>query len=173
MATVGSARTHLIVIRGDTGSGKSTLARAIRDDRNRPTALLDQDFFRWELLHGGSKEQRSRDTITLIDQVVRTVLDQEYDVILEGIRNLRDYSRVLEALYHDHQGQSVFLQFDIGPQATIERHRGRAEKRGLFTEEDIAAWYEGWQPLAFVDEQRLTINDTPEAVCRCLRNQLH
>jgi adenylate kinase family enzyme len=172
MGSVGTARTHLIVIRGDSGSGKSTLARAIRGELDRPTALVEQDYFRWELLTGGVKEQRARHAATMIDGVVRTALDQEYDVILEGVLNLRDYAGLLESLHREHCGQSLFLQFDIGLPATIERHRMRPEKQSLFTVEELAQWYDGWQPLPFVEEQRLGPDDRPEDVARRLRTQL-
>jgi chloramphenicol 3-O-phosphotransferase len=172
VGTVGSAGTRLIVIRGDTGSGKSTLARAIRDSTARPTALVEQDYFRWDLLHGGLKSDRSRHAAAIIVGVVRAGLDAGYDVILEGILNLRDYAHRLEDLSRDHLGRSVFLQCDIGLPATLERHHGRPEKQGLFTDEDIADWYDGWQPLPFVNEERLTVDDTPETVIERLETIL-
>lgn len=43
---VGSERTRLVVLRGNSGSGKSTVAKALRDSCGRGIAWVSQDLIR-------------------------------------------------------------------------------------------------------------------------------
>lgn len=154
MAGVGSASTRLIVLRGDSGSGKTTTAAALRPLLGPKTAVIHQDYFRRELLAGGEKKSRSADAAALIDAAARQSLDLGYDVILDGIFNLRDYAGRLEQLWRDHLGVTRIYQFDVGYEETIRRHESR-ELRHDFTAEQMREWFDGWQPLTFVDEGRI------------------
>jgi predicted kinase len=154
MAAIGSASTRLIVLRGDSGSGKTTTAAALRPLLGPKTAVIHQDYFRRELLAGGEKESRSADAAALIDAAARQSLDLGYDVILDGIFNLRDYADRLEQLWRDHRGITRIYQFDVGYEETVRRHEGR-ELRHAFTAEQMREWFDGWQPLTFVDEGRI------------------
>lgn len=50
---------------------------------------------------------------------------RRYDIILDGIFNLRDHAALFERLHDDHCGQTRIYQFDTGLDATIRRHAGR------------------------------------------------
>jgi hypothetical protein len=157
------AATFLVVIRGDTASGKSTTAAALRERIGGNTALVQHDYFRWELLYGGAKEARARDAVPMIDSTARAALTAGYSVILEGIFNLRDWAVVLEELQRDHQGVSRCYQFDVGLDETIRRHQGRPLS-ALFGEAKIREWYDGWQPLPFTNERRLEATQSTEDI---------
>ncbi|MDR6868194.1 hypothetical protein J2Y69_002808 [Microbacterium resistens] len=101
------------------------------------------------------RPQRSRDASILIVGAAREALNLGYDVILDGIFNLRDYSALFERLYDDHRGQTRIYQFDIGLDETIRRHAGRPLSK-KFGEEKIRDWYDGWQPLPWHDETRVS-----------------
>lgn len=159
MAAIGSASTRLIVLRGDSGSGKTTTAAALRPLLGRKTAVIHQDYFRRELLAGGEKEARSADAAVLVDATARQSLDLGYDVILDGIFNLRDYAARLEQLWRDHRGVTRIYQFDVGFDETVRRHETR-ELRHTFTAERMREWYDGWQPLQFVEEGRIGPDET-------------
>lgn len=159
MAAIGSASTRLIVLRGDSASGKTTTAAALRPLLGRKTAVIHQDYFRRELLAGGEKESRSADSAVLVDATARQSLDLGYDVILDGIFNLRDYAARLEQLWRDHRGVTRIYQFDVGFDETVRRHETR-ELRHAFTAERMREWYDGWQPLQFVEESRIGPNET-------------
>ncbi|WP_309103802.1 AAA family ATPase [Microbacterium sp.] len=154
MAATGSASTRLIVLRGDSGSGKTTTAEALRSHLGPKTALIHQDYFRRELLAGGDKLSRAADAAALVDAAARQSLDLGYDVILDGIFNLRDYAARLEQLWRDHRGVTRIYQFDIGFEETVRRHETR-ELRHEFSAERMRRWYDGWQPLEFVEEGRI------------------
>ena len=49
---------------------------------------------------------------------------------------------------------TVFFQFDFGFEETVRRHSGRP-LRTAFGEEELRRWFDGWQPLPFVHEQRV------------------
>lgn len=163
MPRIGSAGTRLVVLRGDSGSGKTTTAAAIRPLLGDRTALIHQDHFRRELLAGGDKLSRAADAAALIDATARHALDLGYDVILDGIFNLRDYAERLENLWHDHVGITRIYQFDVGFDETIRRHETR-ELRRAFTADDMRRWHDGWQPLDFVDEQRIGAEETLQQI---------
>lgn len=166
MPPVGSASTRLIVLRGDSGSGKTTTAAALRPPLGDKTALIHQDHFRRELLAGSDKLSRSADAAALIDTAGRQALDLGYDVILDGIFNLRDYAELLEKLWHDHVGITRVYQFDVGFDETVRRH-GTRELRHAFTPEDMRRWHDGWQPLTFIEESRIGPEETlPQIVER-------
>lgn len=157
MVAIGSASTRLIVLRGDSGSGKTTTVEALRPLLGPRTAVVHQDYFRRELLAGG--ESRSADAAILIDNAVRQSLDLGYDVIMDGIFNLRDYADRLEQLWRDHLGSTRIYQFDVGFEETVRRHETR-ELRHDFAADRMRDWYDGWQPLEFVQEGRIGPQET-------------
>lgn len=159
MTATGSERTRLVVLRGDSGSGKTTTADALRPLLGPKTAVIRQDYFRRDLLSGGERASRAADAAMLIDAVARHALDLGYDVILDGIFNLRDYADLLERLWRDHRGVTAIYQFDIGFDETVRRH-GTRELRHAFGPEKMREWYDGWQPLRFVDEHRIGPEDS-------------
>ncbi|MFJ2551641.1 AAA family ATPase [Microbacterium sp. NPDC087591] len=165
MAAIGSASTRLIILRGDSGSGKTTTAAALRPLLRPKTAVIHQDYFRRELLAGGEKESRSADAAALVDAAARQSLDLGYDVILDGVFNLRDYASRLEQLWRDHRGVTRIYQFDVGYEETVRRHEGR-ELRHAFTAEQMREWFDGWQPLTFVDEGRIGPDESLADVTR-------
>ena len=154
MSTVGGESTRLVILRGDSASGKTTTALALREKLGSKVALIHQDYFRREVLSNEDRVQRARDASILIVSAARESLNLGYDVILDGIFNLRDYSSSFEQLHRDHRGQTRIYQFDIGLDETLRRHAGRPLARE-FGEEKIRAWYDGWQPLPWHHETRV------------------
>ncbi|REJ05515.1 hypothetical protein DY023_09750 [Microbacterium bovistercoris] len=154
MTSVGSESTRLVILRGDSASGKTTTAVALRAELGPKVALIHQDYFRREILSNDDRVQRSRDASILIVGAAREALNLGYDVILDGIFNLRDYSAPLERLHDDHRGRTRIYQFDIGLDETIRRHAGRPLAKE-FGADKIRDWYDGWQPLPWHDETRV------------------
>lgn len=154
MTFVGNESTSLVILRGDSASGKTTTALALREKLGPKVALIHQDYFRREILSNDDRIRRSRDASILIVGAAREALNLGYDVILDGIFNLRDYSALFERLYNDHRGRTRIYQFDIGLDETIRRHAGRPLSQE-FGEDRIRDWYDGWQPLPWHDETRV------------------
>jgi len=143
-----------VILRGDAASGKTTTALALRARMGPKVAIIHQDYFRRELLSNDDKLQRSRDAGMLIVAAAREALSLGYDVILDGIFNLRDYSALFERLFHDHRGRTRIYQFDVGLEETVRRHAARPLSQE-FGEDKIRDWYDGWQPLPWYDESRV------------------
>lgn len=154
MALTGSDSTRLVILRGDAASGKTTAASALRSRLGGRVAVISQDHFRRELLHGPDRLERSRDASALIIGTARQALDLGYDVILDGVFNLRDYSDAFERLHREHRGTTHIYQFDVGLDETIRRHAGRPLAKE-FGEDEIRRWHDGWQPLPWCDERRV------------------
>ena len=163
MQSIGTVDTNIVVLRGDTASGKSTTAQVLRLALPGKVAIVEQDYFRYQMLSGGTKEDRASDAVPIIDSVVRTALGVGYSVILEGTLNLRDYDGRLRALSRDHRGTTQFYQFDVGLEETILRHRGRPAS-ALFGEGGLREWYDGWAPLSFVQEHRIGADQTTDDI---------
>ncbi|MEU2872757.1 AAA family ATPase [Streptomyces olivoreticuli] len=79
---VGSEKTRLIVLRGNSGSGKTTTAKRIREAYGRGIAIVGQDTARRTILHETGPVWA---TLGLVDTMARYCLDQGYHVILDGI----------------------------------------------------------------------------------------
>lgn len=167
---LGAASTRLVVLRGPSASGKTTAALALRPLLGARTALIHQDYFRREILHDDDRPRRSADAAQIIIATARQALDLGYDVILDGIFNLRDYAQRLEQLAADHAGVTRVYAFDIPLDETIRRHAGR-ELSAQFGAEKLHDWYDGWQPLPHLAETRVTPDVTTGAlVAQILRD---
>jgi predicted kinase len=120
---VGSERTRLIVMRGNSGSGKSTVATALREASGRGIAWVSQDLIRRIILR--EKDKPGGVNIGLIEQVARYSLDNGYHVILDGIFYADRYGPMLAALSRDHLGVSCFYYLDVSIEETLRRHLSR------------------------------------------------
>lgn len=170
MSLVGSESTRLVIIRGDAASGKTTTSVELRKRLDGRVALIHQDGVRREMLHNADRLQRSHDASVLIIAMARHALDLGYDVILDGIFNLRDYSAPFERLRDDHRGVTRIYQFDVGLDETLRRHAARP-LGSIVGEEKIREWYDGWQPLPWFKEHRIgTAATTDDIVSAILRD---
>lgn len=171
MVLTGSGTTRLVILRGDSASGKTTTATALRAALGPRVALIQQDYVRRELLHDMDARRRSRDASVLIVGAARQALDLGYDVILDGIFNLRDYSEPFESLHRDHCGATRIYQFDVGLDETIRRHASRS-LASAFGEEEIREWYDGWQPLPWYAEHRVGPETTTDELVSIVLSDL-
>ncbi|WP_029259228.1 MULTISPECIES: AAA family ATPase [unclassified Microbacterium] len=171
MTLTGSGSTRLVILRGGAASGKTTTARALRPALGQRVAVISQDHFRRELLHDPNRLRRSRAASILIVGAARQALDLGYDVILDGIFNLRDYAEAFESLYLDHRGTTGIYQFDVGLEETIRRHTGRP-LANAFGEDEIRRWHDGWQPLPWFDERRVGPETTTDQLVTMILEDL-
>jgi predicted kinase len=147
--SVGSARTRLIVLRGNSGSGKSSVAAALRAAYGRGVAWVSQDLLRRVILW--EKDKPGGVNIGLIDQVARYSLGQGYHVVLDGILYADRYEEMLAGLQRDHLGRSCFYYLDIPLDETLRRHATRplAAEVG---EAQLRDWYRPRDLLTSVRE---------------------
>jgi predicted kinase len=155
----------LIVLRGNSGSGKSTVAAALQRALGRPTAVLELDHFRRviydERVDGGAEPDGMAHAALLEATALRCLADGQH-VVLEGIFNAARYAPMLERVAAATE-DARFLAFDLSFEETARRHGGRA-KAQEFTLEEMRTWFHGWDPLPFVDEERIGSEETVGAV---------
>lgn len=158
----------LVVLRGSSGSGKSTVARLLQEELGPPTAVLQQDHFRRVIYR--EREQESLLHADLLEAAARHCLGRGHNVVMDGIFNAPRYAPMLQrvaGLVEDAR----FYAFDLTFEETARRHGARPEA-DEFTVDRMATWYRGWQPLPFVNEQRITESETEsDIVERIIRNQ--
>lgn len=148
---IGSERTRLIVLRGNSGSGKSTVAQALREAYGgRGVAWVAQDLIRRIILK--EKDILGGVNIGLIDQVTRYSLDQNYHAVLDGIFYADRYENMLAQLAHDHRGQSHFYYLDVSMNETIRRHATRPQAAD-FSPDEMRQWYRARDLLRSVPER--------------------
>ncbi len=170
MGLVGNTSTRLVIIRGDAASGKTTTSIELRMRLGARVALIHQDHIRREMLQNADRLQRSLDASILVVATARQALELGYDVILDGIFNLRDYSTLFQSLHADHRGKTGIYQFDLGLEETLRRHAARP-LGSVISEEKIREWYDGWQPLPWFEEHRIGAEEsTDDIVTMILRD---
>jgi hypothetical protein len=135
---IGTQKTRLIVLRGNSGSGKSSVAAELRVRYGRGIALVGQDYLRRVVL-------RERDipggaNIGLIDMVARYALGCGFHVIIDGILDAARYGVMLEALRRDHRGVSYWYYLDVPFEETMRRHATRPQATE-FGREEMQRWY--------------------------------
>ncbi|MFC9751259.1 AAA family ATPase [Streptomyces niveus] len=135
---VGTERTRLIVLRGNSASGKSTVAAAIRERFGRGLALISQDNLRRVVLR--DRDRPGAANIGLIDMIARYSLDAGYHVVVEGILRADHYGAMLTRLHTDHRGPTHGYYLDIPLQETLARHatKPQADEYG---ERELRDWY--------------------------------
>lgn len=148
MAGVGSVRTGLVILRGNSGSGKSTVARELQDRHVRELAVVSQDVLRREVLR--VPDRAGNPAVDLIDVVARFALDRGMHVVIEGILYADIYGPMLRALAADHRGSTRFCRFDLPFEETLRRHN--AKGCNGFGEAELRQWWRDQDPLADCEE---------------------
>ncbi|MBT8163049.1 MULTISPECIES: AAA family ATPase [Arthrobacter] len=155
----------LVVLRGNSGSGKSTTAAALQEALGWPTAVLSQDHFRRIVYQ--EREQESLAHADLLEVAAAHCLRAGHHVILEGIFNAERYSAMLERVAAQ-SNDARFYAYDLTFDETVRRHAMRPQATD-FTEAEMRSWYHGWQPLSFVEEERINASEsTSRIVARIL-----
>ncbi|MCZ9884100.1 AAA family ATPase [Arthrobacter sp. B2a2-09] len=150
----------LVVLRGNSASGKSTIAAALQQALGWPTAILSQDHFRRIVYR--EREQESLAHADLLEVAAAHCLRAGHHVILEGIFNAERYSAMLERVAAQ-SNDARFYAFDLTFDETVRRNAMRPQATD-FTEDEMRPWYHGWQPLSFVEEERLNASESPTRI---------
>lgn len=158
---VGSERTRLVVLRGNSASGKSTVARRLRDRLGRGVAWVEQDHFRRIVLR--EHDRPGMPNIGLIDNTARYALDAGYHVILEGILSRSHYGQMLARLADDHRGITRHVWFDIDVEETLRRHAGKPLAAEVSAER-VRSWYRGSDLLGVAGELIIGQDETVEQI---------
>lgn len=145
--------TRLIVLRGPSGSGKSSIAKAVRLkclETNKKTAYIEQDYFRRIVLK--EKDIPNGFNIQFIKETVKFFLNNQYDVIMEGIFDQGRYEKMFEDLIETHSVNNFFFYFDISLAETLHRHNMKPNKND-FGEKELKEWYKDKDLLKCISEE--------------------
>ena len=148
--TIGSARTRLIVLRGNSGAGKSTVAAELHAACGQGLAWVSQDLIRRVILR--EKDRPGAINVGLIDQVVRYCLDHGYHAVLDGILRADRYEQMLAGLRRDHSGTTRFYYLDVALDESLRRHATRPQA-AEFGADDMRRWYRPRDLLATISER--------------------
>jgi predicted kinase len=163
--TIGSDRTRLIVLRGNSGAGKSTVAAELRAACGQGLAWVSQDLIRRVILK--EKDRPGAVNIGLIDHVVRYCLDHGYHAVLDGILYADRYEQMLARLQRDHLGTTRFYYLDVALAETLRRHATRLQA-SEFGADDMRRWYRPRDLLTTIQERVIpetsTLRQTVEEI---------
>lgn len=161
MPRVGSDRTALIILRGNSASGKSTVARTLRERFGHGLAIIEQDYVRRVVC----REDNGPGAVNndLIDLMARRLLDSRYHVVIEGILHADFYEGMLTDLLTDHRGSNFAGYLDVPLETTLTRHRSRPIA-AVVTEAQMRSWYSSDDRLTGVPETELLEDQSAEQV---------
>jgi len=127
----------IIILRGNSGSGKSTVALAIQEQLVPHPVLIEHDHFRRKIL----KEHEGPDIINdeLIFRTVQFALENNRDVIIEGIMWIERYKKLFDRILEIHPSENYFYYFDIPFEETLRRHA--TKKNTDFGENEMRLWF--------------------------------
>jgi adenylate kinase family enzyme len=131
--------SKLIILRGNSGSGKSTVAKALFEQVTKPAVLIEQDYYRFIFKPAGGT-LNSKTIHKMIKANVLAALKDNYDLILEGIFNVKSWKVIFDEIFEIHPKDNFIFYFDISFGETIKRHRTKPNK-DEWSEADMKDWY--------------------------------
>ncbi|MEO5498961.1 MAG: AAA family ATPase [Candidatus Saccharimonadales bacterium] len=131
-----------IILRGPSGAGKSTVAKHLHVQSKRKVVLIEQDYYREQILNGneGTKKASKVMRLEMFETDICIALKHGFDVIVEGILNPETYIPVFENIRKDHPNENYMFYFDISLDETFRRHANRSKSTRFGTDE-MKEWY--------------------------------
>lgn len=139
----------LIIIRGPSGSGKSTVARELVNRCPKPTLLVSEDQIR--LMFNDHKKTGHEVAKSMSTGAVFHGLQNGYDVVYEGILNVKTSGNNLQKFFDVHPKKNYIFYLDVGYDETLRRHQTRPQKN-QFTEEAMKRWWDYASPTGHASE---------------------
>lgn len=136
-------KPKLIILRGPSGAGKSTVARKLHSESKRKVVLIEQDYYREQLINNslGTKDTSKAMRLEMFETDIRIALKHNFDVIVEGILNPQTYVPVFERIREVSHVEAFMFYFDVSFEETARRHATRG-KAGRFSADEMKEWYE-------------------------------
>lgn len=145
----------IVVLRGNAGSGKSTVARGVRARLGVPSAMIEKDVVRREILGGYTGEVTSSKVKEVMRAIVRAAneLGREY-MIIEGIMKVDKWGDFFRELADNEQNEVFFYYFDLSWEETVRRH-GMRKKSEEFGSDEMRQWFLAGDYLRELPESRI------------------
>ncbi len=159
--------SKLIIIRGPSGAGKSTVSKELLKRSNRSTLLISEDQIR-KMFNNHHKP--GHDTSKKIaTNAVKTGLSNGYDVIYEGILNLKTSGNNLDDIFSVHADENYMFYLDVSLEETLLRHDSRPEK-SEFEAETMKKWWSYASPSGSSIETIISESSLPEDTVKTIAN---
>src|SRR3989344_3974680 len=139
----------LIIIRGPSGAGKSTVAKAIKDRSKQPVLHVSVDEIRKSFSDQSKPDHKATKDLTVNN--VTFGLSNGYNVILEGILNIKTNKLYLDKIFKSHPNENYVFYLDVSYEETLRRHKTRPQKNE-FGEKAMKSWWEYASPMGHVSE---------------------
>jgi adenylate kinase family enzyme len=152
--------SKLIILRGNSGSGKSVTAKALFEQAARPSVLIEQDHYRFIFKPAGGTVN-SKTIHKMIKNDVLITLEDDYDVILEGIFTVKSWKAIFDEIFKEHPKQNFVFYFNISFEETIKRHRTKP-KKDEWSEADMKDWYNHKDLMGYDFEYIISENSSKE-----------
>ena len=136
-------QTKLIILRGQSGSGKSTVAKKLQKISQKPTFIVEQDYYMNERISPSidiESSARKSLQMTLIICNVLKLLDKGYDCIVEGNFSNSAYQTMFDELFKQHPSNNFMYYYNISFKESLRRHNTRDKKHAFGTDE-MKKWY--------------------------------
>ncbi len=159
--------SKLIILRGPSGAGKSTVAAEVFKRVKRPAALIGQDYYRFIFKPAGGAVN-SKAIHDMIKANVLIALEDNYDVILEGIFNVKSYKPTFDEIFAAHPAGNYIFTFDISFGETLRRHRTKPNK-DQWSETAMKDWYHPQDFMGYDFEQIISENSSVEQTVAKIR----
>jgi predicted kinase len=167
-ATVNEDRRAVVALRGNSGSGKSTVAQLLRSRVKRQMAWVEQDYLRRVVLK--QKGNQGAAGKALIRQTALLALEQDYDVVLDGILDMDNYGQLLRELANDESCVLHVYWFDVPFEETLRRHSLKPTA-DAFGEPEMREWWRDQDLCGFEDERVIPAHfSADDAVDRILED---
>lgn len=159
----------LIILRGPSGSGKTTVAKKLFEKVKAPTVLIEQDYYRFIFKPAGGT-QNSQTIHEMIKANILSALNDSYDVITEGIYNVKSYKETFAEIFKAHPKQNYIFYFDISFEETLKRHDTKPNK-DEWTKEDMREWYKHKDFLGYDFEYAISEDSTLEKTIKFIKQK--
>jgi deoxyadenosine/deoxycytidine kinase len=157
----------LIVIRGPSASGKSTIAKKLHAHSVRPTLLIHEDEVRF--MFSDWKQSNHTASKLLATSMIISGLQSSYDVIYEGISNIKTYDQYFQQIFKVHPHGNYFFYLNVSFEETLRRHKTRPQK-DKFGIREMKRWLGYASPTGYSEEHIIpepsTVEQTVEVICR-------
>jgi len=162
------AKSRLVILRGPSGAGKSTVAKELLKQTQKRTTLIGQDYYRFIFKPSGGAVN-SKTIHKMIKANVLTALEDGYDVILEGIFNMKPYKETFAQIFVAHPSDNYIFTFDISFEETLRRHRTKSNK-DEWSETDMRDWYHPKDFMGYDFEHIVTEASSVSETVRRIKN---
>ena len=155
----------LIIIRGPSGAGKSTVSRELFKRVSAPTLLISEDVSR-KMFNDHPKPAHDTSKKLAVASVLLG-LQNNYNVIFEGILNIKTWDAYLDSLFEGHGSDNFMFYLDVGFDETVNRHYTRPEK-SEFDVTEMKRWWDYASPLDHVKETIIPESSTLESTIQTI-----